>query len=270
MRRRDKDKDKEEIEQSKSKDKEDVNKYRIRDKEENKKNVYRSLHYTVKVTKKENEINQINNGKEERERKEYTINANKNYNNNTNNNFTIQRKNSDSTRESNVNTIPMGRVRHLTRKVEKSNRIQIDQVKKDDAEDKKIKINYKPNYEGTFKNSIRNTNIGKKMNKSEIELSKDTELLVLGNNYLSQKIKKKNNKKITIIRQNPQERKLSAISNNEPTKKNKTQHYINKTEKVHYTLAQKFLIQAKKEFLTQKLKKIKAKEKNNNMKKIRS
>ena len=114
----------------------------------------------------------------------------------------------------------------------------------------------------------RKTNIGKKMNKSEIELSKDTELLVLGNNYLSQKIKKKNNKKITIIRQNPQERKLSAILNNEPNKENKTQHYINKTKKVHYTLAQKFLIQAKKEFLTQKLEKIKAKEKNNNMKKI--
>ena len=158
MRRRDKDKDKEkeEIEQSKSKDKEDINKYRIRDKEDNKKNVYRSLHYTVKVTKKENEINQINNGKEERERKEYTINVNKNYNNNTNNNFTIQRKNSDSPKENNVNKIPMGRVRHLTRKVEKSNRIQIDQVKKDDTEDKKIKINYNPNYVGTFKNSIRN------------------------------------------------------------------------------------------------------------------
>ena len=37
---------------------------------------------------------------------------------------------------------------------------------------------------------------------------------------------------------------------------------------MHYTLAQKFLIQAKKEFLTQKLKAIKSKEKNNNMKKI--
>ena len=54
-------------------------------------------------------MNQINNGKEERERKEYTFNANKNYNNNTNN-FTIQRKNSDSARESNVNKIPMGYV----------------------------------------------------------------------------------------------------------------------------------------------------------------
>ena len=114
----------------------------------------------------------------------------------------------------------------------------------------------------------KKTNIGKKMNKSEIELSKDTELLVLGNNYLSQKTKKKNNKKITIFRQNPQEGKLISIINKEPNKENKTQHNINKTKKVHYTLAQKFLIQAKKEFLTQKLKTIKSKEKNNNMKKI--
>ena len=114
----------------------------------------------------------------------------------------------------------------------------------------------------------KKTNIGKKMNKSEIELSKDTELLVLGNNYLSQKTKKKNNKKITIFRQNPQEGKLISIINKEPNKENKTQHNINKAKKVHYTLAQKFLIQAKKEFLTQKLKAIKSKEKNNNMKKI--
>ena len=114
----------------------------------------------------------------------------------------------------------------------------------------------------------KKTNIGKKMNKSEIELSKDTELLVLGNNYLSQKTKKKNNKKITIFRQNPQEGKLISILNKEPNKENKTQHNINKKKKVHYTLAQKFLIQAKKEFLTQKLKAIKSKEKNNNMKKI--
>ena len=113
----------------------------------------------------------------------------------------------------------------------------------------------------------RKTNIGKKMNKSALDLSRDTELLVLGNNYLSQKSKNINNKKITIFRQNPEEGKLISISNNKPNKENKNQHITNKKKRTHHTLSENFLIQAKNEYLIQRLNKI-TKEKNKNMKKI--
>ena len=90
--------------------------------------------------------------KEEKSMKEITIDITKR-NINT---YTIPRKNSDSTRNLSSNTIPAERERHFTRKVEKTNRMEIDSGKKDVPGDKTIIANSRGNYEGTFKNSIRN------------------------------------------------------------------------------------------------------------------
>ena len=93
----------------------------------------------------------------------------------------VQRKNSDATRNvknTNTNTIPAQRVRHFTRKVEKTNRLDIEPEKKDvkDVRDirdvkepighKTISSNIRTNYEGTFKNSIRNKYKRIKMEKN--------------------------------------------------------------------------------------------------------
>ena len=76
------------------------------------------------------------------------------------NTYTIQRKNSDSTRNvKNTNTISTERVRHFTRKVEKLNKIDIEPEKKDVKEPighKTYKISMRIRNEGTFKDSIRN------------------------------------------------------------------------------------------------------------------
>ena len=108
----------------------------------------------------------------------------------------------------------------------------------------------------------KNSNIEKRMNKSAIDLSKDTELLVLGNNYLSEKDKNKKNRNIPPIRQNKKDEKLILNFANRKKLIKKPQTNINKQKKNNLTLAQKFLIKAKKDFLTQKLKKIKQNEKN--------
>ena len=108
----------------------------------------------------------------------------------------------------------------------------------------------------------KNSNIEKRMNKSAIDLSKDTELLVLGNNYLSEKDKNKKNRNIPPIRQNKKDEKLILNFANRKKLIKKSQTNINKQKKNNLTLAQKFLIKAKKDFLTQKLKKIKQNEKN--------
>ena len=108
----------------------------------------------------------------------------------------------------------------------------------------------------------KNSNIEKRMNKSAIDLSKDTELLVLGNNYLSEKDKNKKNRNIPPIRQNKKDEKLILNFANRKKLIKKSQTNINKQKKNNLTLAQKFLIKAKKDFLTQKLKKIKPNEKN--------
>ena len=108
----------------------------------------------------------------------------------------------------------------------------------------------------------KNSNIEKRMNKSAIDLSKDTELLVLGNNYLSEKDKNKKNRNIPPIRQNKKDEKLILNFANRKKLIKKSQTNINKQKKNNLTFAQKFLIKAKKDFLTQKLKKIKPNEKN--------
>ena len=108
----------------------------------------------------------------------------------------------------------------------------------------------------------KNSNIEKRMNKSAIDLSKDTELLVLGNNYLSEKDKNKKNRNIPPIRQNKKDEKLILNFANRKKLLKKSQTNLNKQKKNNLTLAQKFLIKAKKDFLTQKLKKIKQNEKN--------
>ena len=108
----------------------------------------------------------------------------------------------------------------------------------------------------------KNSNIEKRMNKSAIDLSKDTELLVLGNNYLSEKDKNKKNRNIPPIRQNKKDEKLILNFANRKKLIKKSQTNLNKQKKNNLTLAQKFLIKAKKDFLTQKLKKIKPNEKN--------
>ena len=56
----------------------------------------------------------------------------------------------------------------------------------------------------SLKNNKMN-NISKRMNKSLIYLSKETELLVLGNNNLSEKQEKKNLNKTTVDTQNTKE-----------------------------------------------------------------
>ena len=108
----------------------------------------------------------------------------------------------------------------------------------------------------------KNSNIEKRMNKSAIDLSKDTELLVLGNNYLSEKDKNKKNRNIPPIRQNKKDEKLILNFANRKKLIKKSQTNINKQKKNNLTLAQKFLIKAKKDFLTQTLKKLKQNEKN--------
>ena len=108
----------------------------------------------------------------------------------------------------------------------------------------------------------KNSNIEKRMNKSAIDLSKDTELLVLGNNYLSEKDKNKKNRNIPPIRQNKKDEKLILNFANRKKLIKKSQTNLNKQKKNNLTLAQKFLIKAKKDFLTQKLKRIKPNEKN--------
>ena len=108
----------------------------------------------------------------------------------------------------------------------------------------------------------KNSNIEKRMNKSAIDLSKDTELLVLGNNYLSEKDKNKKNRNIPPIRQNKKDEKLILNFANRKKLIKKSQTNLNKQKKNNSTLALKFLIKAKKDFLTQKLKKIKQNEKN--------
>ena len=77
----------------------------------------------------------------------------------------------------------------------------------------------------------RKTNIAKKMNKSMLDLSKDTELLILGSDYLFQKDKKKNNKKVIIYKQNPQEGNLTTFLRQDKIRKSpekKTKKKLNK------------------------------------------
>ena len=182
MRRRDnKEKEDKSIDQSISKERE---KHIIQiKKEDNKNNIYRSIHYTVMITHKtgkdNNQINkEIQKEKEKEEKqlekgvKEITIDISKR----SINTYMVQRKNSDATRNvKNTNTIPAQRVRHFTRKVEKTNRPDIEPEKKDvkDVRDvkeprshKTIAANIRTNYEETFKNSIRNKYKRIKMEKN--------------------------------------------------------------------------------------------------------
>ena len=108
----------------------------------------------------------------------------------------------------------------------------------------------------------KNSNIEKRMNKSAIELYKDTELLVLGNNYLSQKDKNQKNKKMPPIIQNKQEVNLISNYTDRIKIKDKPQNNSNKHKKNHLILNQKFLINTNREFLAKKLIKLKPKEKN--------
>jgi hypothetical protein len=65
-------------------------------------------------------------------------------------------------------------------------------------------------------------NISKRMNKSLIYLSKETELLVLGNNNLSEKQEKKNLNKTTVDTQNTKE-DIEIFYFKNKNKKKKTQ-----------------------------------------------
>ena len=58
-------------------------------------------------------------------------------------------------------------------------------------------------------NNNKKSNISKKMNKSLLDLSKETELLVIGNDYLTKRQKNKNDKKSVAYSQpNYQEGKI--------------------------------------------------------------
>ena len=100
----------------------------------------------------------------------------------------------------------------------------------------------------------RKTNIDKKMNKSMLDLSKDTELLILGSDYLFQKDKKKNNKKTIVYKQNPQESIITTFIRHDKTQKS--------PEKKTKKKLTKFRVKSNKEILNKRLDRLLLKGKN--------
>ena len=94
----------------------------------------------------------------------------------------------------------------------------------------------------------RRKNIAIKMNKSLQDLSKDTELLILGSDYLSQKDKKKNNKKIIVYKQNPQEGSLTTFLKYDNTRKS--------PDKTNKKKLIKYRVKSNKELLSKKLERL--------------
>ena len=114
-----------------------------------------------------------------------------------------------------------------------------------------------------IKMSIKNNkmnNISKRMNKSLMYLSKETELLVLGNNNLSEKQEKKNlNKSTTNTQETKEDVEIFYFKNKKKEKENTKKQSENSTKKVKNSK-----LISSNDYLKKKLNRIILREKNKN------
>ena len=107
----------------------------------------------------------------------------------------------------------------------------------------------------------KKNNISKRMDKSLIYLSRETELLVLGNNYLSEKQHNKNIYKTAENIENNQEEEIDIVYFKN---KNKKKENIKKTDKNVIKKITKINLNNSKDYLSKRLNKIILREKNKN------
>ena len=108
-----------------------------------------------------------------------------------------------------------------------------------------------PFFKMSLKNTKKKNDISSRMNRSLIYLSKETELLVLGNNYLSQKQQNKNNNKSEINKQNTQEENIDIFNKENKEKEKIAQTSTKKIKKIRQTK-----LKSSKDYLTQRLNKV--------------
>ena len=108
-----------------------------------------------------------------------------------------------------------------------------------------------PFFKMSLKNTKKKNDISSRMNRSLIYLSKETELLVLGNNYLSQKQQNKNNNKSAINMQNTQEENIDIFNKEKKEKEKTAQTSTKKLKKIRQTK-----LKSSKDYLTQRLNKV--------------
>ena len=108
-----------------------------------------------------------------------------------------------------------------------------------------------PFFKMSLKNTKKKNDISSRMNRSLIYLSKETELLVLGNNYLSQKQQNKNNNKSEINKQNTQEENIDIFNKENKEKEKTAQTSTKKIKKIRQTK-----LKSSKDYLTQRLNKV--------------
>lgn len=108
-----------------------------------------------------------------------------------------------------------------------------------------------PFFKMSLKNTKKKNDISSRMNRSLIYLSKETELLVLGNNYLSQKQQNKNNNKSAINKQNTQEENIDIFNDDNKGKEKTAQTSTKKIKKIRQTK-----LKSSKDYLTQRLNKV--------------
>ena len=108
-----------------------------------------------------------------------------------------------------------------------------------------------PFFKMSLKNTKKKNDISSRMNRSLIYLSKETELLVLGNNYLSQKQQNKNNNKSEINKQNTQEENIDIFNKENKEKEKTAQTSTKKIKKIKQTK-----LKSSKDYLTQRLNKV--------------
>ncbi len=99
----------------------------------------------------------------------------------------------------------------------------------------------------------RKNNLEKKLTQSLLDLSKETEILVLGNDYFTKKEKNKN-KKIPIYKKNNNESRLEKMFKKIENPQSNTQKA--QIKKLNITKFQKMRIQSARQILAQKLNKI--------------
>lgn len=99
----------------------------------------------------------------------------------------------------------------------------------------------------------RKNNLEKKLTQSLLDLSKETEILVLGNDYFTKKEKSKN-KKIPIYKKNNNESRLEKMFKKIENPQSNTQKA--QIKKLNITKFQKMRIQSARQILAQKLNKI--------------
>jgi len=108
-----------------------------------------------------------------------------------------------------------------------------------------------PFFKMSLKNTKKKNDISSRMNRSLIYLSKETELLVLGNNYLSLKQQNKNNNKSEINKQNTQEENIDIFNKENKEKEKTAQTSTKKIKKIRQTK-----LKSSKDYLTQRLNKV--------------